>query len=100
VTADLGNVVACNCSICQKRGALWTSVSPEHFALRAGSDDLRDYQFGRKVIHHLFCSVCGIKSFARGVRRDGTPTVAINTRCLDGIDIARLNVTTFDGKTH
>jgi hypothetical protein len=43
--------------------------------------------------------VCGIKSFARGIARDGSATVAINTRCLDDIDLARLNVTPFDGKS-
>ena len=35
VTADLSHVLACNCSICTKRGALWTFVPPEQFALRA-----------------------------------------------------------------
>jgi len=28
VTADLSSVVSCNCSICQKRGALWVFVAP------------------------------------------------------------------------
>jgi len=36
VTADLSSVVSCNCSICQKRGALWVFVALESFALRAG----------------------------------------------------------------
>jgi hypothetical protein len=100
VTADLGNVVACNCSICQKRGALWTSVSPEHFALRAGSDDLRDYQFGRKVIHHLFCPQCGVGSFSRGTSpKSGQEMVVVNVRCLDDVDITGLKVTPFDGRS-
>ena len=60
VTADLGSVVSCNCSICQKRGALWTFVPPEQFALRAGADDVKDYQFGKKTIHHFFCPQCGV----------------------------------------
>jgi hypothetical protein len=34
VTADLGKVYSCNCSICSKRGALWAFVPPESFALR------------------------------------------------------------------
>jgi len=37
VTIDLGNVIACNCSICQKRGALWSFVPPAKFALRVGT---------------------------------------------------------------
>ncbi len=47
VTADLSQVAACNCSIRMKRGALWTFAAPEKFALRAGADDLADYQFGK-----------------------------------------------------
>ena len=40
VTTDLDNVVACNCSICQKRGALWSFVPLANFALRAGAGNL------------------------------------------------------------
>ena len=47
----------------------------------------------------LFFRVCGIKSFARGVDRTGGATVAVDTRCLDDVDVARLNVTAFDGKS-
>ena len=64
VTTDLGNVTACNCSICQKRGALWSFVPPASFALRAGADALKDYQFGKKSIHHLFCPHCGVGAFS------------------------------------
>jgi hypothetical protein len=97
-TTDLATVMSCNCSICTKRGALWTFVKAEQFALRSGEDSLTDYQFNKKVIHHLFCSVCGIESFARGQAPDGSDTVAINVRCLDGIDIAALTPMPFDGK--
>ena len=99
VTADLGNVVSCNCSICQKRGALWTFVSPEQFALRAGADDVKDYQFGKKSIHHLFCPQCGVGAFSRGRTPSGKETVAVNVRCLDDVDIAALTPSSFDGRS-
>jgi hypothetical protein len=99
VTADLSKVTACNCSICTKRGALWTFVPAMQFALRAGGDDLADYQFNKRVIHHLFCSQCGVASFSRGRSPDGKEMVAINVRCLDGVDLAALKPTPFDGKS-
>lgn len=99
VTADLGSVVTCNCSICQKRGALWTFVTPEHFALRAGSEDLKDYQFGKKAIHHLFCPQCGVGAFSRGTTPKGGEMVAVNVRCLDDLDITTLALTPFDGRS-
>ena len=97
VTADLSRVLSCNCSICNKRGVLWTFVSSDKFALRAGADDLTDYQFGKKVIHHLFCTTCGVGSFSRGKGPNGDEMVAVNVRCLDGVDVAALNLTPVDG---
>jgi hypothetical protein len=98
-TADLSKVVDCNCSICMKRGALWTFVTPDKFALQAGGDAVQDYQFGKKVIHHLFCPHCGVGAFSRGTAPDGRDIVAINVRCLEGVDVSALNRVPFDGKS-
>jgi hypothetical protein len=99
VTSELASVVACNCSICMKRGALWAFTGADQFELQSGCDDLIDYQFNKKVIHHLFCRQCGIGSFSRGKAPDGSDMVAINVRCLDGVDPTALEITPFDGKT-
>ena len=98
VTCDLGEVISCNCSICTKRGLLWTFVKPDCFALRSGAEDLSDYQFHKKNLHHLFCPECGVESFARGTMPDGTEMVAINVRCLDNVDLAKLTPKPFDGR--
>jgi hypothetical protein len=101
VKLDLGKpVTSCNCSMCGRTGTLLTFVPADQFTLKSGEADLTDYLFNKHVIHHLFCRVCGIKSFARGTGRDGGATVAVNARCLDDVDIARLNVTPYDGKHH
>jgi len=99
VTADISSVVSCNCSLCQKRGALWIFVPAENFALRAGLEDLKDYQFGKKSIHHLFCPQCGVGAFSRGHTPQDTAMVAINVRCLDDIDLASLPQVPFDGRS-
>lgn len=90
-------VISCNCSMCGRSGTLLAFVGPAQFQLLSGDDALTDYLFHKKVIHHLFCSVCGIKSFARGQGPQG-PMIAINTRCLDGVQIDQLNVTHYDGQ--
>jgi len=59
----------CNCSICSRTGALLSFVPASAFTLEKGDDSLTDYQFKRKNIHHLFCKVCGVRSFARGQDR-------------------------------
>ena len=100
VTADISSVAACNCSLCQKRGALWSFVPAENFALRAGSDDLKDYQFGKKSIHHLFCDQCGVGAFSRGMSpKSGAEMIAVNVRCLDDVDLAAVKVSPFDGRS-
>ena len=60
---------------------------------------LSDYQFKARRIHHLFCPVCGIRSFARGKGPDGREMIAINVHCLEGADPATLGVRPFDGRS-
>lgn len=98
-TAELGRVIACNCSICSKKAHLLAFVPAEQFTLVAGGDALTDYQFNTKKIHHLFCKTCGVQSFARGTGPDGREMVSLNVRCLDGVDPAALEITHFDGKS-
>jgi len=96
-TADLGPVVSCNCSICRKRGTLLAFVPEDKFRLKGGAEELTDYQFNRNVIHHLFCRTCGVPSFARGTGPDGVKMVAINVRCLDGVDLDTLEIRKVNG---
>jgi len=98
VELELGKVIACNCSMCGKSGALLAFVGVDQFELLSGEDQLTPYTFNKHVILHNFCKTCGIKSFARGKKPDGTPMVAINARCLDGIDVFALDVQQFNGK--
>lgn len=97
VTMELGTVLGCNCSMCKRQGTLLAFVPPEKFHLKSGEDSLTDYRFNKNVISHAFCKVCGVKSFARGKKRDGTAMIAINTRCLEGVDPQQLDVKHVDG---
>jgi hypothetical protein len=99
VTTAIDDVLECNCSICSKTGSLLTFVAPERLRLLSGGDELTDYQFGRRTVHHLFCPACGIRSFARGRTPDGRERVAINVRCLDGVEPGELPVRKFDGRS-
>jgi hypothetical protein len=83
--------------MCGKKGTLLTFVPGTEFKVLSGEDGLTSYHFNKKVIDHLFCSKCGVTSFARGKKPDGTPTVAVNARCLDGVDVKTLEVKHYDG---
>ena len=95
---NLIRVMECNCSICAKRGWLLSFVPLSAFRLLRGESELTDYQFNKKIIHHLFCNACGTASFGRGSDGKGKEMVAINVRCLDGVDLKSLTVTEYDGK--
>ena len=95
----LSQVISCNCSMCQRAGWLLAFVGADQFRLLSGQDTLGDYQFNRHLIHHHFCTTCGIKPFARGTTGDGRQMVAINARCLEGVDLDALQVTHVDGRS-
>ncbi len=96
--ADLSSVMACNCSICGRKGALMSFVSGDAFKLLTGEGKTTDYQFNKKHIHHLFCSTCGIHSYASGKGKDGVEMYMLNVRCLDNVDVEAIPVKHHDGK--
>lgn len=96
---ELRSVMECNCSICSKKGGLLAFAPEANFRLLQGESALKDYQFGKKVIHHLFCGECGIGAFGSGAMPDGTKMRAINARCLDDVDVNRLERQFYDGKS-
>ena len=98
-TVNVQSPITCNCSICSKIGHWLTFVPAADFALISGQEQLQDYQFNKKVIHHYFCNVCGIHSFGKGTGPDGSEMAAINVRCLDDIDLDKLAPQPFDGKS-
>ena len=75
----------CNCSMCAK-GRFWKAIArKEDFRILQGENDLSDYRFGSRNIHHPFCRQCGIKPFGRGhMDALGGTFYAVNVACLDG----------------
>lgn len=97
--ADVTEAFSCNCSMCHRAGTLLHFVAETDFRLLAGEDQLISYHFNKHIIDHNFCKTCGLKSFAKGRRRDGSPMRAVNVRCVDGLDIAAIKITPVDGKS-
>jgi hypothetical protein len=98
VETDLKQVFSCICSICTKHGLILTFVPRSSFHLSSGQERLMEYRFNKHVIQHLFCDRCGVESFAYGTAPDGSEMAAINVRCLDGVDVAALQPTPFNGR--
>jgi centromere protein V len=88
-------VADCNCSICAKSGYLHLLVTREQFRLLSGGDQLTGYQFNTGTARHLFCCVCGIKSFY--VPRSHPDGYSVNARCLDPGTASAMRIKPFDG---
>jgi hypothetical protein len=76
----------CNCSICFKTRAWMAFVSADDFRLLVGESSLHDYQFGGKSIHHVFCTRCGVRSFAHVTDPKGNRSYAVRVNCLDDVE--------------
>ncbi len=85
----------CNCSMCGKVGYLHLTVPRSRFRLRRGGDHLTSYRFNTGVAEHLFCAVCGVKSFY--VPRSHPDGYSVNARCLDPGTVHGQRVIPFDG---
>jgi len=99
VEIDLSSPITCNCSYCSKRGSILAFTPADDFTLENGASDLTGYRFNSKTIEHLFCNACGMESFARGQMPDGRKMVAVNVRCLDGVDLDALQPHQVDGRS-
>src|SRR4029434_10441450 len=88
VTAELGEVVDCNCSICVRSGFLHWYVGPEQVRLENPSRLLSTY-FWRSVGNgQHFCPTCGIAVIRTSTQYP--PPVLINARCLEDVVITSL----------
>jgi len=99
VEGELNGAMACNCSICLRKGSLLWFVPREKMRLLTPEADMGTYTFRNHVIQHHFCHTCGMNPYAEGVDpKNGNKTAAINIRCLEGIDLASVPVKNFDGR--
>ena len=86
----------CTCSICAMTGFIHVIVPHSRFRLLQGSDKLTTYTFNTGIAEHLFCSVCGVKSFYRP--RSNPDGWSLDARCLDQATRPALKLSEFDGR--
>jgi hypothetical protein len=99
VDGDLGDVIECNCSHCSRKGYLLWFVPRPQFRLGTPEGSLGKYTFNKHVIDHHFCPICGCAPFGRGSDAKGNPVVAVNVRCLEGVEITTLKRVPYDGRS-
>jgi len=70
-------------------------VPASRFHLLKGAADLATYTFNTRTAKHLFCKICGIKSFY--VPRSNPDGYSVNVRCLEPATIQGMDIEAFDG---
>lgn len=98
VEGEVKEAVECNCSICRRRGYLLWFVPREQMQLKSPESAMQHYSFNTHRIKHYFCPVCGTAPFGMGKLKDHD-MVAVNVRCLEGVDVKQLTIKHFDGKS-
>ena len=99
VEGDLNGAMACNCSMCSRKGTLMWFVPRDSLRLLTPPEDMSTYLFNKHVIRHHFCPTCGIHPFGEGTDPKGNPMAAVNIRCLEGIALESVPVQHFDGRS-
>ncbi|MGC3982964.1 MAG: GFA family protein [Steroidobacteraceae bacterium] len=99
VEGELTGAMACNCSMCQRKGILMWFVPRDKLRLLTDEAVLSTYTFNKHVIKHRFCSTCGIHPFGEASDPKGNPMAAVNIRCLEGVDINAVPVQHYDGRS-
>ncbi|MDP3739088.1 MAG: GFA family protein [Hyphomonadaceae bacterium] len=96
-TPNTIEVEDCNCSMCARLGYLHLIVPSHRFRLLSGMEHIITYTFNTGVAKHLFCAVCGVKSFY--VPRSNPDGFSINLRCLDDPrSFDEVRIVNFDGR--
>ena len=93
---DVVEAQSCNCSICERTGFVHIIVPKSRFRLLEGQAALTSYRFNTGAADHLFCLVCGVKSFYRP--RSNPDGWSVNARCLDDAASLDIRIEPFDGK--
>jgi hypothetical protein len=100
VEGEIDGAMACNCSMCSRKGSLLWFTSRDNLKLLTPEEDIATYLFNKHVIQHHFCPECGIHPYAEGTDPKGNATAAINIRCIEGIDLEKVPVQHFDGRSY
>jgi hypothetical protein len=99
VEGEPAQVIECNCSHCSRKGYLLWFVPRDKLRLGTPESQMATYLFNKHVIRHHFCPTCGCAPFGFGTDPKGAPMAAVNVRCLEGLDPARLKTVPFDGRS-
>ncbi|MDF2798013.1 MAG: aldehyde-activating protein [Devosia sp.] len=106
----------CNCTLCNRVGAVWASFAPEEVRITATNDQV--YSASEGVNLHHFCATCGSNTHSdcpdwsslynldgtlKPGMADGIPAsriITVNLRMVPDFDRSSLPITQVDGRNN
>ena len=98
VEGEVDSGLACNCSMCARKGSLLWFVGRDQLKLLTPDANASTYTFNKHVIKHRFCTKCGIHPYGEGKDPKGNAMAAINLRVLEDFDLDAVKVHHYDGR--
>ena len=71
VEGELNGAMACNCSMCSRKGSFLWFVPRDQLQLLTSEEDIGTYTFNKHVIKHRFCPDVWHSPVRRGHRSNG-----------------------------
>jgi hypothetical protein len=97
-TGEIGTVLDCDCTLCQKRGGSAAFHSRKRFHHEYAARKSRQLQIQQACDRSSFLPDCGVSPFSEGTDPKGNKMVAINMRCVEDVDPARWTSKIFNGR--
>lgn len=90
-------LTSCNCSICNRLGALWAYVAPEKVVISTKSEPTSTYLWGDGNLEFHHCAICGCATYYVTTEKSTNKRVAINARMIEPKLVNSIPVRKFDG---
>ncbi|KAJ7163951.1 Mss4-like protein [Mycena crocata] len=72
----------CNCSMCSRAGVMWAYPAKAAVTVHTQAS-LVEYSFGRKLIVHGFCGICGVPMWEQFLKPEKAHSVGLNVRAMN-----------------
>ena len=92
------SITSCNCSFCNRVGALWAYFNLNNVEIHSESDLIDTYSWGEKAITYHRCGTCGCATHYTAPTNDGGTRIAINCRMASLSEISNIPIRQFDGR--
>ncbi|KAI5792716.1 hypothetical protein FPQ18DRAFT_389292 [Pyronema domesticum] len=87
------HTLTCHC----ERGVIIFFLPEEQITFTSGGfEDMGCYEFAKKVLQFRFCKKCGSTPIAN--RKEGG-TWGLNAKCVEGLDVSKLEIIEYDGRS-